>query len=127
MRKGHAREIGGVMAIRAILVSGIGRYVITELAQRNYIVVAGVAAVDDTRVIIGSGCKGAGRVTNAAVIDGWHMSGVHAYCRTRPVGNMTGEAAIAHDTGMIESRTGEIVGVMADTTILGGSGVRRYR
>lgn len=40
---------------------------------------------------------------------------------------MTGEAAIAHDTGMIKSRTSEIVGVMADATILDGWRVWRYR
>lgn len=115
------------MAIHAILVGGIGRYVIRQLTQGDHVVMAGATTVVDTCVVISAGSKGAWTVANAAILNGWHVVGVHTDCRSRAIGYMTGEAAITHDTGMIKSRIGEIVGVMADATVLGGYRVCRYR
>lgn len=81
VRIGHIRKIRGVVAIHAILVVGIGRNVIRQLAQGNHVVVAGVATVGNTRMVISAGSKRAWIVANAAILDGRHVGGVHTVRR----------------------------------------------
>ena len=54
MVKYHAGKGKGVMAIDAILVSGIGRYVVQQLAHTDHVVVAGSTATIDTGMVIGT-------------------------------------------------------------------------
>lgn len=72
--KGRNRKTGGVVAVDAILVIGIGRYVIRQLTDTDYIVVARGTAVRDTGMIIGARAEGPRSVTRLAVLtEGRHM------------------------------------------------------
>ena len=65
---------GGVVAVDAILVIGIGRYVIRQLTDTDYIVVARRTVAHDTGMIIGARAEGPRRVTDLAILtEGRHM------------------------------------------------------
>ena len=72
--KGRNSKTGGVVAIDAILVIGVGRYVIRELTDTDYIVVARRTVVRDTGMIIGARAEGPWSVTRLAIqTAGRHM------------------------------------------------------
>ena len=56
------------MAIGAILVIGIGRYVIRELADTDHIVVARITVIRHAGMIIGARAEGTRGVTNLAIL-----------------------------------------------------------
>ena len=58
----------GVVAIDAILVIGVGRYVIRELTDTDHIVVARRTVVRDAGVIEGARAEGSRRVTDLAIL-----------------------------------------------------------
>ena len=90
------------------------RQVIEELAQRDYIVVAGLAVVDHTGMIIGTAGKGAGGVTHAAVLAGRHM-----VCVFSNRGDAVAGSAVIHDAGVIKRRADEAGGVVTEVTVFG--------
>lgn len=113
----------GVVAYDAILIGEMtGRYVIGELANCNYIVVARCAVINDTGMTIGSRFKG----TNGMAIDailvagsawrvgtGRHMIGFFTSC----INSMAG-LAVVQDAGMIGVESGnETISVMAISAI----------
>lgn len=74
MVKRRGGKIRGVMAIGTILCIGISRNVIEQFTHANPVVVAGVAAIDDTGMIIGSGRKSTRRMTIPAILGReWHV------------------------------------------------------
>ena len=70
MGKNRSFKIYFVMAIHAILGSGIGRYVIQEFTDADPVVVTGGAATIDTGVIIGSRRKATRGMTILAILGG---------------------------------------------------------
>ena len=104
------------MAVGAILVIGIGRYVVNELTHSDHIVVARRAAINDTGVIIGTGSKGARGVTNTTIVNGWHVvrrftARVNAMAGIAPDGQDSGIGVVDGECG------GECVCGMAISTI----------
>jgi len=72
--KRRISKVGGVMAIGAILVIGIGRYVIRELADTDHIVVARITVIRHAGMIISACAKGTRGVTNLAILGAdWHV------------------------------------------------------
>ena len=74
-------------------------------------------------MIKGASAKSARGMASTAILGGRHV-GIkrgakwHAACRTCPIRNMTGKAAITHDTSMIKDLS-KILSVMAQTTVFG--------
>ena len=50
MVKRRIRKIGCIMAIDTILAVGAGRYVVRQLTHTDHVVVARIAAIDDTEL-----------------------------------------------------------------------------
>jgi len=115
VKRGHS-EVRGVMAVGAILVIGIGRYVVNEFTHTDHIVVARRAATNDTGMIIGASGKGAWSMTNTTVFSGWQV--VQRF--TARVNAMAGIAPDGQDSriGVVDGeRRGETVGGMAIAAI----------
>ena len=66
-------KVRDVMTISAILVIGIGWYVVSEFTHTDHIVVARITVTSDTSMIIGASAKGAWAMTKLAIICGWHV------------------------------------------------------
>ena len=128
----------GVMAIGAVLAIGTGRYVITEFTYTDPVVVACIAAISDTGMIISPGAEGTGSMAVAAILVtggtrivriGWHVRiercGNWLACgcnqwRYRIVIAMA-RLAIVHDARVIDTECrNETLGVMARSTIGAG-------
>ena len=117
------------VAICAILVVGIGWYVVKELAHTDYIVVAGVTTTHKRRagMIKGASAKSPRGMTNLAVLGGRHVlvergGRKHTGRRTRPVSNMTGIALSRQNSrvGVVDAKCRDkTFGVMATATITG--------
>lgn len=118
--KGHC-----IVTVRAILVVGSGRDVIDRLTRTDHVVVARGAVSNDTDMIIGAGGKCPRGMANTTIQKRRHVGRMHAACRTRSIGNMTGRTVV-HDTGMIVSAD-ESIGTVAGAAIGGGRwmGIRR--
>ena len=118
--KGHC-----IVTIHAILVVGSGRDVIDRLTRTDHVVVARGAVSNDTDMIIGAGGKCPRGMANTTIQKRRHVGRMHAACRTRSIGNMTGRTVV-HDTGMIVSAD-ESIGTVAGAAIGGGRwmGIRR--
>ena len=113
--KRDSSKVSGVMANRAVLVVGTGRYVIWQLTDTNCVVVARVTATSDTGMVIGASGKGTRGVTNATIFSGRHV--VERFtCRCI---TMTGVAPFTHNVraGMIDESANESLGDMAAATI----------
>lgn len=95
-----------------------GWQMIAELADGDHVVVAHLAAVDHTEVIIGAGGESARRVADAAVFAGRHVVGQFP----ASADPMTGGTVI-DNTGMVEHPLGEAVGVVTGTAVVIGGGV----
>ena len=100
------------MAHRAILGR---RQVIDQLAQRDHIVMTGLAIIDDTGMIECTRGERARRVAHTAVLAGRHM--VDRF--THRSNTVAGDAVI-HDTAVVKRRAEETGGVMTDAAIFGG-------
>ncbi len=102
VNKGHIRKVSNYMAITAILIIGIGRYVIRQFTDTNRVVVAGVTTTHERRagMIKGASAKGTRGVTNTTIFSGRHVVGRFNSCACINT-IMTGRA-IVHDVGMIE-------------------------
>ena len=61
------------MTVRAVLVVGRGRYVINSFTGNDYVVMAVRAIRGDAEMIIGTGGKGSGGMTNLAILGGRHV------------------------------------------------------
>lgn len=131
------------MADRAILVVGIGRYVIWQFTYTNNIVVARITS-GNTGMIIGASTKGAWgmAVATILVIDrtrkiwiGWHVrmercgkwfacgSNLRWYWAVITMAGLT----VVSNTGMVEAEgRREAFGVMTRATIGRGNNVRGY-
>ncbi len=93
-------------------------------------VVAGCTVVHDSAVIEDGRLKtAAGGVTETTILGCHNVTRVHAFCRTRAVGYVTGIATYREYGGIvvIDKRVGEINCVMAQGTIGRGHRVRRSR
>lgn len=133
MVKYRSGKVRGVMAIGAILIAGIGRYMVLQLTHADPVVMARIAAIIDTGMIIGAGAESPRGMTGTAILSGRHV-GIergakrHATCRTRPISNMTGDATITHDATVIDAKCwSETFGIVARSTICTGGWVGGHR
>lgn len=132
MVKRRIGKIRCVMAISAILAIGTGRYMVRQLTYTDHVIVARIAAINDTGMIIGARAEGARGMTIAAILvvysarvigTGWHMIGRLATGRYAMAG-----LAIVHDARVIDAKCrSETFGVMARSTIGAGDRVSRHR
>ena len=138
-------KAGGVVAIGAILIIGIGRYVVQQLTRADPAVVTRITVSDDAEMVIGASAEGTETVAFAAILVagrtrivriGWHVR-IERRRKWFACGSnlrwdwiviaMAG-LAVVDDTVMIESECrGEALGVMARSTIGGGCRVGRHR
>jgi hypothetical protein len=131
--KCHIRKVSNNMADRAILVVGIGRYVIRQFTYTNNIVVARITS-GNTGMIIGASTKGARGMAIAAILVtgrtrkiriGWHVriercgkwfacgSNLWWYWAVIAMACL----AIVHDTGMIKDSISKAFCIVTPTTI----------
>ena len=106
----------GVMAHRAIL----GRRKMTIMLDGCYCAstrVAGHAVINDTGMIEHCCHKGAGYVTETAVLGGRYVAGMLLGHRPRSIVTMT-FCAVISAAGMVKGSIRETIGVMAYTAIL---------
>ena len=123
MVKRRIRKIGCVMAIDTILAVGAGRYVVRQLAHTDHVVVARIAVIDDSELVmvIGACAKRARRMTYLAILSGRHVfieSGGKRLTGSR--NTVTGIAPSCQNSrvGVINREcTSETFSVMARTTI----------
>jgi len=114
------------MTIRTVLGVGSGRYVIKRFGGNDYIVMAVRTINGNTRVVIGTCGESTWRMTNAAILGGWHVVARFAACANP----MAGIAASRqhHRVGVIDGECGrETVGAMAAATIGDGCQVSGHR
>lgn len=122
--KYHVRKIDGVMAIRAILVVGIGWNVIRQFTNADTVVVTYIAAADSD-VIKGAGGKCSRGMAVLAIFGGKRHVRIQGRARRQTgCGNtMAGIAAQQQygRVGMIDAKgRGEKFGAMAGTAIRSG-------
>ena len=129
-----ASKGGGVMAVVALLVARGGRYVIQQFTYTNPVVMARrAAASSDTDMIKGASAKCSRSMAGTAIFTGRHVSierraQGHAARGTRAISNMTGNATISLDAGMIDAKCWEeTLGIMARSTIGCSEGVAGHR
>ena len=91
------------------------RQVIDQLADRDHIVMTGLAVIDDTGMIECTRGERARGVAHTAVIAGWHMVDRFADRSDTVAGG-----AVIHDAAVVKRRTEETGGVMTDAAIFGG-------
>lgn len=84
-------------------------------------------------MIIGTSAESPRGMAGTAILSGRHV-GVergakrHTARRTRPIRNMTGDAAVTHDASMVDAKCrSETLGVMARSTIRRGKRVGGHR
>ena len=132
MVKRRIREISCVMAIGTILAIGTGRYVVRQLTHTDPVVVARIATINDTVMIIGARAEGTRGMANTAILQGRHV-GIkrgtkrHTARRTGSICNVTGKATITHDASMIEDCLSETQSVMTYAAILSVRGTMSWR
>jgi len=125
-------KVGDIMANGAILAIGSGRYVIRQLPYTDPVVVARIAAITDTGMVVGACAEATRGMANTAILQGRHV-GIergakrHTARSTGSICNVTGEATITHDASMIEDSVSETHSVMTHATILSvrGTMIRR--
>ena len=109
-------KAGGLVTADTITVGG---HMEIAFSGRGSAVMTGHTVIGDALVFEGGTGKGRGVMAHRAILGCRNVAGVHAFCRTTPVGYMTGRTVI-HDAGMIEyGRLEATTGDVADATILG--------
>lgn len=132
MVKRRIGKIRCVMAIGAILAIGTRRDVVRQLTNTDHVVVARIAAINDTGMIIGARAEGTRGVAIAAILVVYSArvigTGRHMIGRLATGGNTMAGLAIVHDARMIDAKSRyKTFGVMARSTIGVGDRVSRHR
>jgi len=110
--EGCVSEVHCVVACYAIK---CGRNMTGELTDRDHIVVAGRAIIDDAEVVVAAGRETARRMADTAVFAGRHVIGRFAACSDPMAGS-----AVTDDVCMIDKRVTEIIGVVAESAVGAG-------
>ena len=114
------------MAHRAILAGrNVRRVGLGIFAGRGNTIVARGTVINDASMIKHCICKGAGYVTDTAILVGYNMACILTNCTTRAT-VMTGVTSFTYNfgTAMINKSLSEISGVMARPAILGSAAMK---